>query len=111
MKRDIGLHVICTVKIKDRMRFMKKRKKYDNIIDDGRVIANMNIDGMPRSIIRRTAFDEFGKTKEDNEKIKLSKKERRSILLGMITSYVLFAVIVFGAFALFILFCTNVWFK
>ena len=27
---------------------MKKRKKYDDFVDDGRVIANMNIDGMPR---------------------------------------------------------------
>ena len=43
---------------------MKKRKKENDFIDDGRVIANMNIDGMPRSIIKRTAFDEFGKTKE-----------------------------------------------
>lgn len=71
----------------------------------------MNIDGMPRSIIKRTAFDEFGKTKEKKESVKLSKQERRSILLGVMTSYILFAVIVFGAFALFILFCINVWFK
>ncbi|NLP16861.1 MAG: hypothetical protein GX379_07480 [Clostridiales bacterium] len=90
---------------------MKKRKKENDFIDDGRVIANMNIDGMPRSIIKRTAFDEFGKTKEKKESVKLSKQERRSILLGVMTSYILFAVIVFGAFALFILFCINVWFK
>ena len=90
---------------------MKKRKKENDFIDDGRVIANMNIDGMPRSIIKRTAFDEFGKTKEKKESVKLSKQERRSILLGVMTSYILFAVIVFGALALFILFCINVWFK
>ncbi|TAH69521.1 MAG: hypothetical protein EWM47_06800 [Anaerolineaceae bacterium] len=93
---------------------MKKKKKYDDFVDDGRVIANMNIDGMPRSTIKRTAFDEFGKVKENNENkenVKLSKSERRSIILGVVTSYALFAVIVFGAFALFILFCINVWFK
>lgn len=90
---------------------MKKRKKNDDFVDDGRVIANMNLDGMPRSIIRRTAFDEFGKVKEEKERVKLSRSERRSIILGIVTSYVLFALIVFGAFALFILFCINVWFK
>jgi hypothetical protein len=93
---------------------MKKKKKYDDFVDDGRVIANMNIDGMPRSTIKRTAFDEFGKVKdkkENKENTKLSKSERRSIILGVITSYALFALVVFGAFALFILFCINVWFK
>jgi hypothetical protein len=90
---------------------LKKRRKTKDFEDDGRVIANMNIDGMPRSIIRRTAFDEFGKTKEKKEPVKISKEERRSILFGVLSSYVLFAVIVFGAFALFILFCINVWFK
>lgn len=89
----------------------KRKKKYDDFVDDGRVIANMNIDGMPRSTIRRTAFDEFGKVSEDKEKIKLTKSERRSIILGIIASYALFALVVFGAFALFILFCINVWFK
>lgn len=116
MKRGIRLLVIYIVKSKDRMRLMrkKKKKKYDDFVDDGRVIANMNIDGMARSSIKRTAFDEFGKTregKESREKIKLSKSERRSIILGIIASYALFALVVFGAFALFILFCINVWFK
>jgi hypothetical protein len=89
---------------------MKKKKKID-FIDDGRVIANMNVDGMPRSTVGRTAYDEFGKTKEKKENVKLSKRERRDIMLGVLSSYVLFAVIVFGAFALFILFCIYVWFK
>ena len=90
---------------------MKKRKKTNDFVDDGRVIANMNIDGMPRSIIRRTAFDEFGMTGEKKEPIQLSKKERRSVLLGVLSSYAVFGVVVFGFFALFIKFCTSVWFK
>lgn len=89
----------------------KNKKKDDSMIDDGRVIANMNIDGMPRSIIRRSAFDEFGKPREEKEKVVLTKKERRDIFFGVITSYILFGIIVFGAFALLILFCLNVWFK
>lgn len=90
---------------------MKRKKKKKDFQDDGRVIASMNVDGMPRSIIRRTSFDEFGKKKEKKEITKLSKKEYRSIVLGVISSYILFGVIVFGGFALFILFCTNIWFK
>lgn len=90
---------------------MKRRTKKDDFVDDGRVIANMNIDGMPRSIIRRTALDEFGKKKQKEDPIKLSKEDRRSIFLGVAASYVFFIAMVFGSFALFILFCTKVWFK
>lgn len=93
------------------MILLKKGKKKNDFIDDGRVIANMNIDGMQRSTIKRTAFDEFGKSKENKENIKLSKKEHRRIVLGAMASYAVFGLIVFGAFALFILFCINVWFK
>lgn len=99
---------------------LKKNKKIkktretrvkDDFVDDGRVIANMNIDGMPRSNIRRTAFDEFGKVKEKKEPSQLSKEDRRRVLLGAILSHIFFIVMVFGGFALFILFCVKVWFK
>ncbi|HHU78141.1 MAG: hypothetical protein ACOX27_08400 [Caldicoprobacterales bacterium] len=90
---------------------MKKKKRTTDFVDDGRVIANMNIDGMPRSLIRRTAFDEFGKKKEKKDTIQLTKEERRSIVLGTVASHLLFAIIVFGSFALFILFCIKVWFR
>lgn len=95
----------------------RKKKKTDDFIDDGRVIANMNIDGVPqspfRSLLRqkRTAFDEFGKTGEEKEQVKLTRKERREVILGVILSHLLFIAIVFGGFALFILFCIKVWFK
>ena len=90
---------------------MKKRKKPEKFVDDGRVIANMNIDGMPHSVFRRDSIDRMGKGKEKEEPVKIPKKERRSIILGMLSSYALFGIIVFGAFALFILFCVKVWFK
>lgn len=92
---------------------MKKRVKKQKykFVDDGRVIANMNIDGMPRSIIRRTAFDEFGKIGEKKDIIKLSRKEHWRMLFGAMLSHVVFATVVFGSFALFILFCIKVWFK
>jgi hypothetical protein len=89
----------------------KKKKKKDDFIDDGRVIANMNVDGMPRSLIRRTAFDEFGKVPEEKEQSRLTKEERRRVIFGVILSHILFIVMVFGGLALFILFCIKVWFK
>ncbi|HHY81247.1 MAG TPA: hypothetical protein GX505_01020 [Clostridiales bacterium] len=93
------------------MILFKRKSKEDDFVDDGRVIASMNIDGMRRSIFRRTAFDEFGLKSEKTELRKLSKTERRSLLIGVIVSHIVFAAAVFGSFALFILFCTKIWFK
>jgi len=107
----IWWHVTCTARIDMNDLNKKKKKKKDDFIDDGRVIANMNIDGMPRSIIRRTAFDEFGKVKEEKEQSRLTKEERRRVILSVILSHIFFMIMVFGGLALFILFCTKVWFK
>ncbi len=93
---------------------MKKKKEKLEYFDDGRVIANMNIEGMPRSVFRRSArsaYDEFGKTTEKKEVLVLSRKERFALSWGVISSHIIFALAVFGFFALFILFCVKVWFK
>lgn len=89
----------------------RKRKQKYEFVDDGRVIANMNIEGLPRSIVKRKAFDEFGKAEEKKEAVELTRKERWSIFLGVVSSHLVFALIVFGSLALFILFCIKVWFK
>ena len=90
---------------------LKKKEKPNDFVDDGRVIANMNIDGMPRSTVKRSSFDEFGRKKEKKETIRLSGKERRSVFGGVVAAQLLFGVIIFGGGALFLLFCTKVWFK
>ncbi len=89
---------------------VKKRKKGEDW-DDGRVIANMNVEGMPRSPFRRKAFDEFGYKKEKPEPVKLNREERRAISLGVAVPYLLYGLVIFGGLALFILFCVKVWFK
>ncbi len=94
-----------------KLRKEREKKRKHEFVDDGRVIANMNIDGMPHTIVKRKAFDEFGKTEEKKETIKLTKKERWSVLFGVVTSHLVFVIIVFGSLALFILFCIKVWFK
>lgn len=93
----------------------KKIKKNAEFFDDNRVIANMDVDGMPSSVLRkkpqRKGSDDFGQYPEKKEQIKLTRAERRSVIWGMVSSYLLFGLIVFGAFALIILFCIKVWFR
>lgn len=87
---------------------MKKRKKkvYDD--DDGRVISNMNVEGMP--YYRDTK--PFGNEGEPSDSdLDLSQSERRAMIGGVFAA----ALLVAGIFALvgtlFLLFCTKVWLK
>ena len=87
---------------------MKKRKKtYDD--DDGRVIANMNVDGMPWHTDR--SKEKSVDTNSNNEEISLTKAEQRAMMRGVVLASLLVA----GAFVLvglaFVLFCVFVWFK
>lgn len=90
--------------------------------DDGRVFADMSIDGMPPSFLGgiKKAFVGCGKKscKEKNKKEKSffklngeEKKQRLALVLGVVTSYFLIALIFFGVIALFLLFSQFVWFK
>jgi hypothetical protein len=89
-----------------------KMAKKDKWVDDGRVIANMNVDGMPGSPFRpkkRRRFDEFGQTGEKRDTIELSGKERRAISRGVALA---FCAVLIGAIALFTivaLFISYVW--
>lgn len=93
----------------------KKKQKTTEFYDDQRVIANMDVDGMPRSSLRkaprRKLKDEFGQYPKKEETIRLARSERRSVIWGMVSSYLLFGLIVFGAFALLLLFFIKVWFR
>ena len=81
----------------------KKRKTYDD--DDGRVIANMNVDGMPWYVDMAKKKQE--RTGDDPE---LTKEEMRYTMWGALKAGLLIAgVFVVGAL-IFILFCLHVWF-
>jgi hypothetical protein len=87
-----------------------KRRKKDDFFDDGRVIADMNLPGL-----RRNVFD-FGGTRgfdvgiekkdlprrEDGEP-SWTFRERLSLYFGAISSLLLFALILFGGIALFLI--------
>lgn len=85
----------------------RQQKKYED--DDGRVICSMDIDGMPwhDKQVRR----ELAAAKKQSAPAQLSASEARrytwySILAGLLVVSV-FSV----TWILFVLFCTEIWFK
>lgn len=88
---------------------MKKRKsKKESFIDDGRVIANMNVEGMPwyRAMPGKVSHPEG-----ENEPIELTRKEKAAMMSGVMGAALLIAFIFITVFTLFLLFCVFVWFK
>ena len=83
---------------------MSRKKRFDED-DDGRVIAPMDIDGMPWHDSRAP---ERGEAPE--EPVRLTKEESRAYAAGAVKAALLVALVFAGAFLLFILFCTQVWF-
>ena len=85
---------------------MKKRKKKAPFVDDGRVVANMNVEGMPwyGGVPETTAQQ---KNEKSEQPIELTGREKAA----MMAAALLVAVVFVGVFALFILFCVYVWFR
>lgn len=86
---------------------MNKKNKAE--WDDGRVIADMNIDGMPWSKRPKSIYKKSDN--EDKDTPMLTKEERKmytrsAVLAGLVVALI-FIVIIF----LFILFSINVWFR
>ena len=82
---------------------MARKPKHD---DDGRTIANMNVDGMPWYVKR-------SKPSPDNpdEKIELSPQETRAFMGGVLKAGLLLALVFAVVFGLFIALCDFVIFK
>ena len=87
-----------------------KRKK-DDFEDDGRVIANMNVDGMPWHD-RSAAFSDGADSDRNREELqKLTKKQTFFMILGVLGAALAVAAVFAVGYLLFILFCQHVWFK
>ena len=84
----------------------KQRKRYDD--DDGRVIASMNVDGMPW--YQRSQRFERNKREQASDFSDLTKEESREIVKGAMKAALLIAGVFILAMLLFILFCLYVWF-
>lgn len=99
------------------------KKKHDDSWDDGRKIADMNVDGMPwaaSTMLRgkqrrlyeqdKSAAEPESHSENDPEPETLTKEETRSLAVtGMIAGLAI-ALVFVAAAALFIWFCTSVWF-
>ena len=82
----------------------KKRKSFDG--DDGRVVAKMNVDGMPWYMRDRQQDGP-----ENSDLSDLTKDETREIIKGTVKAALLVGSVFFVVFLLFILFCVFVWFR
>jgi hypothetical protein len=83
-----------------------KRRLHDD--DDGRVIANMNVDGMPW-YQRSERFDKH-RREQASDFSDLTKEETREIVKGALKASLMIAGVFILAMFLFILFCLYVWF-
>ncbi|HHT53490.1 MAG TPA: hypothetical protein GX011_00955 [Clostridiales bacterium] len=91
-----------------------KKKRRDDEFDDGRTIANMNVDGMPwynGKIDKNKPGVESDSVNGGPEKITLTKKEERALLRGVVLAALLAGGVFFVVFAAFVLFCIYVWFR
>lgn len=85
----------------------KSKKEYDD--DDGRVIAPMNVEGMPW---HRKGKPLGGESHDSGSKQPpLTRREALGLILNGALAGLTIALILGGLGALFILFLTNVWLK
>ncbi len=84
----------------------KNKKKKEPFIDDGRVIADMSVDGMPTSIPERLfvggrrnkipKLDDQGYPLTQSDTVELTKDEKRSIRNGVIKAFLIYGGISIG---------------
>ena len=93
---------------------MGRRKRFDED-DDGRVIARMDVDGMPWHDPRAPepgegAGGESGDAADRREPVKLTPAESRAYAWGALKAALAVAAVFALVFFLFLLFCSKVWF-
>lgn len=81
------------------------RKKKSKFVDDGRTIADMNVEGMPWY----TPEEKKKQPEEEAFNQKLTRKEMFAMLRGILGAAMLIAFLFLLVFFLFILFCSHVW--
>ena len=84
----------------------KKDKDYE---DDGRVIADMNVDGMPWYSGGKPDTPDAEKNAEELRK--LGKRETLHLVLGVLGAALTVTAVFAIGYLLFILFCRYVWFR
>lgn len=82
---------------------MKQKKDFE---DDGRVIANMNIEGTPWYVA-----DEVKNGATSQVHTTPTRKETFHLIKGALTAGLMIGFIFVAAFLIFILFCTQIWLR
>lgn len=80
------------------------RRKKDDFVDDGRTIADMNVDGMPMGGIIFRRYSKKQKLVDKKDNIVLTKKERKLTTRGIYLANLLVSTVFLvglGAFVLF----------
>ena len=111
---------------------MKDRRKKARFEDDGRVVAPMNVDGMPwyapsgefgirnsefgidrDSIDRDTGDGSFIQSSPGYtaEPLVLTRREKMAFTFGVLKAVLLVGLAFIGGLLAFILFCTEIWFR
>lgn len=86
------------------MRKDKKKERFEEL-DDGRPIANMNVEGMPWYVEEKPEYQSSGNVPP------LDKRQTRQFIASALVAALAVAAVFLVCFALFILFCTKVWFR
>ena len=81
----------------------KNHKSFED--DDGRVIANMNVDGMPWYVEAAQK-----KQAESGQELDLNKDETKYVIWGAMKAGLLIAGVFIVGALIFILFCLHIWF-
>lgn len=76
--------------------------------DDGRTIADMNVDGMPWYTPPRPRAEKRAPREEADP---LSREDRRHYILGAVTAALAVGAVFGAAIFLFITFCEFIWFR
>ncbi|MBR2970949.1 MAG: hypothetical protein IKC48_04050 [Clostridia bacterium] len=76
----------------------KNKKQYDD--DDGRTIANMNVEGMPWYEPNK---EEKDKKKQQMEDLRITRKERRAMIWGAYLAYLPMLLVMLAGFGIAVL--------
>jgi len=87
----------------------KRRSKSLPEWDDGRTIADMNVDGMPWYAPEREGGED--RTRKPSPPTPMSREEGRVFLWGAMKAALLVAGVMCAGLVLFVLFCQHVWLR
>ncbi|MGI6192844.1 MAG: hypothetical protein ACOYI3_04705 [Christensenellales bacterium] len=87
----------------------RKKKTYDD--DDGRIIANMNVPGMPGYVERRTPRVDDAGTPLQTDADELYGKDLWRFMRSAIAAAMVVAGVIVAGMVLFTLFCTEIWLR